>query len=234
MPFSHSFTGVTPPARYGTAGAWTRVLIEESADGITFGQIDDQAIPVDATPETPDSINITTEQALLASGLYRLRFVDADGVFSPYTEAVRSPSTYNGGYVPSIEDVAALLHTRTSVNGTYEGTFNEDTYPSRAQVQAMCEIAAADLAVRLPEPLDVERHADARRVAAYDAAATVEASYFTDEDSPVRTLYSAKYLAGVVALGGNVSTSTDTTSTPPTFQQVAVRAGSYLEPTAEL
>lgn len=91
--FTHSFRDTFPPARFDDL-PWTRVLIEQSADG-TGGwvQIDDQAIAADATPASPDAINITVATATLERAWFRFRFRDAAAALSPYTSAVLSPST---------------------------------------------------------------------------------------------------------------------------------------------
>jgi hypothetical protein len=235
MSFAHTFT-VTPPAR-ADLQPWSTVRVEEApAQTGPWTLIATAGLPLDATPGTPDQTTITVLTATLERGWFRFRFVDADANESPATDPVYSPVLLGAEYVPSVAQIAALLHTRTSVNGVYQGTFTADTYPTSAQVASIAQLAAADLALRLPAALPSTMHDEARHIAAYDAAATVEASYFTDEDSPVRALYNAKYLAGVQSLGGTVGTGSGTgaASTPPTFQQVTVRSGSYLAPDADL
>jgi hypothetical protein len=103
---------------------------------------------------------------------------------------------------PSVDDVAALLQERTKGAGVYQGTFNDKTRPTAEQVEHFCAMAAADVNLRLGnDRLPVDRDGDIRRLAAYQAAALVEASYWPDSDSPARAQYSAIYLAGMAALG---------------------------------
>ncbi len=93
----HTFDNTIPPGRRGVAGAspapWTRVLIEQAPPEApnTFTQVADQAIAVDATPETPNPIDISVTSAL-ERAWFRFRFQDAALVFSSYTTAVLSPN----------------------------------------------------------------------------------------------------------------------------------------------
>jgi hypothetical protein len=89
--FTHSFRDTYPPARFDNV-AWTRVLVEQSADAAGWTQIDDQAIPVDATPDSPNPVDITVSTATLERAWFRFRFRDAAGSLSTYTAAVLSPS----------------------------------------------------------------------------------------------------------------------------------------------
>jgi hypothetical protein len=90
--FTHSFRDTYPPARFDNV-PWTRVLVEQSADGATaWTQIDDQAIAVDATPDSPNPIDLTVT-GTLERAWFRFRFRDAAGTLSAYTAAVLSPST---------------------------------------------------------------------------------------------------------------------------------------------
>lgn len=90
--FTHSFRDTYPPARFD-ALPWTRVLVEQSADGLTaWTQISDQAIATDATPDSPNAIDITVATATLERAWFRFRFEDAAAALSPYTTATLSPS----------------------------------------------------------------------------------------------------------------------------------------------
>ena len=92
MAFTHSFRNTFPPARFD-ATPWTRILVEESANGATgWTQIADQAIAVDATPDSPDPVDVTVTSSL-ERGWFRFRFKDAAAALSPYTAPVASPST---------------------------------------------------------------------------------------------------------------------------------------------
>jgi hypothetical protein len=78
-----------PPARFD-GNPWTQARVEEAA--IRSGPwvaIDTLALePVDADPAQPQSRDLTTTQATLASGYYRVVFLDADSHETPPTDPV--------------------------------------------------------------------------------------------------------------------------------------------------
>lgn len=96
MTYVQSFSAVTPPPRYD-AVAWTDLEIWESEtqDG-TFALIDTQAIAVDATPQSPNTIEVTTTLAELPVGWYRFRFLDAIPNYSNFTASVLAPAGADG------------------------------------------------------------------------------------------------------------------------------------------
>lgn len=109
MSFVHSFTDVTPPARYD-ATTWTVARIEEAATiGGVYTQIDARPLPADPTPETPNPVDLTTSLATLAAGYYRFRFADAALNLSPYTESVYSPGGGTGRTFITTADLGADL-----------------------------------------------------------------------------------------------------------------------------
>lgn len=92
MAFTHSFTQVTPPARYDSV-PWATVQVQESiASTGPWTQIASLTIPVDATPAVPNPVDITVTTATLERGFFRFRFTDAALNTSPWTSAVYSPS----------------------------------------------------------------------------------------------------------------------------------------------
>lgn len=92
MTFVQSFSQVTPPARYD-AVPWTQAQIHESATETgTFTLIDTRPLPIDPTPETPNTVALTTTLATLAVGWYRVRFLDAVPNFSNFSDAVLAPT----------------------------------------------------------------------------------------------------------------------------------------------
>jgi len=91
MAFTHSFTAVTPPPRFDNV-AWVSVQIEQGAASTgPWTQVASTAIPVDATPSTPDPVDLTVTTATLEQGFFRFRFTDGVGNTSPWTRAVLSP-----------------------------------------------------------------------------------------------------------------------------------------------
>lgn len=97
MSFTHSFIGYRPPVRYD-GDPWTQVRVQESAtEGGAYTTIDTLALtPVDADPTTPALRNVTTDDATLESGWFRLVFLDAGGQASPATDPVLSPGSADG------------------------------------------------------------------------------------------------------------------------------------------
>lgn len=232
MPYAHSFTGVTPFARFGDAGPWTRILIEESLDGTAWTQIDDQPIALDGTPAIPDPINVTTETAALAAGLYRFRFADAESVLSPYTAHVVSPGSTSGStdWRPTVEEVAVLVgpYTRRGVGGYGEhagqeqGTFTDDTSPSRGQVVGFIDLAVIEIRGRA-NGIAEDEHDIARAAATWHAAALVVAhrNQAGVEGDGLYRAFIANYRANLDRLGGQGVAS---------VAQITVRSAAYVTP----
>lgn len=105
MGYVITFLDYTPGERFDDT-PWTTVRFEESEgnDG-PWTLIDAQALnPVDADPANPQSRDLTTAQATLLRGWYRLVFADAAGnagATAPrYHDASPTPST-----IPSVVDI---------------------------------------------------------------------------------------------------------------------------------
>lgn len=115
MSYVVSFTQYQPSPRFD-GQAWTEVRVEESTteDG-PWTQIDLIALsPLDTDPTQPAIRNLTTAQATLAAGWYRLTFLDPPGneeltqpVFSP------APSPASQAYA-----TAGDLRSYTGLNST--------------------------------------------------------------------------------------------------------------------
>lgn len=107
MSFVQSFSAVTPPPRYD-AVPWTQVQVWESEteDG-TYALIDTQAIAVDATPASPNTVSVTTNDAVFAVGWYRIRFVDGSGNLSNYTSPVLAPAGGDDGVYFTVAELRA-------------------------------------------------------------------------------------------------------------------------------
>lgn len=104
---------------------------------------------------------------------------------------------------PTIAQVAALLHARTYSGGEEQGTFDETTSPTGAQVAVLVETAIDDVASRIVIPIPLVRAGEARRLAALQAASMVEASFLPNELEGDRTAYrqyQAMFLNGIDAL----------------------------------
>jgi hypothetical protein len=209
MPWAHSFAAIYPPARFDGAGAWASVEVEGSADGLDWSSVYTQNIAVDVDPVTVEPLAFTVV-CDLESGYFRFVFVDADDNRSPYSVGVYSPGmptepmlVTDPDLVPTLADVAALAYARTFVSNVARGTFDNDTYPDAAGVQTLCELAATDLHSFIGDPVPDALLPEARQVAAYRAAALLEASYFSDVNAEVGTpqsTYTAIYLEARVRL----------------------------------
>lgn len=91
-----TFVDYTPVIRYDGI-PWETAQIEEAAtnsdDDSDWTLIDTYTLtPVDADPENPASRNFTTNQGTDVEQWYRVRFFDANGDSSEYTEAIQNRS----------------------------------------------------------------------------------------------------------------------------------------------
>jgi len=108
---------------------------------------------------------------------------------------------------PTLESVAALLRTRTNAGGEERGIFDADTRPTGDQVTELIGQAVGDVISRVGEDIPPAKQSEATRLAALQAAALVELSYFPnqiDSDRSAYRQYTAMYLAGVTALQGAI------------------------------
>lgn len=182
--FTQSFSAVTPPARYD-AVPWTLVRVEEAVtvDGV-FTLITSMAVAADSTPATPAPVAVTVTSATLEVGFYRFQFVDGAGNTAPFTAPVRAPTLTGSqlAYIPSLTYMGALLRARTKdANGDELGTFTATTRPTDAQVLALIDLAAAEVATRINEEFRVRYVESARSVIALRTAMHIEVSYFPEE-----------------------------------------------------
>lgn len=108
MSYIHSFNDTTPPARFD-GEAWTRAKAEEAEDAAgPWTEIYDEAIAVDASPQTPDPVDLSVDSTL-ERGWFRFRFEDANGDFSPYSVAVFSGDAGAGSDLVTVAEVREFL-----------------------------------------------------------------------------------------------------------------------------
>lgn len=105
---------------------------------------------------------------------------------------------------PDVEDVAALMRTRTVTEGGSEddvATFTEDTYPTGDAVEALIGSARMAVLMALPETFDPVHNEQVRHLVTLYAAMLTEGSFFREQvdDSGV-DLWRTLYANGIAAL----------------------------------
>lgn len=112
------------------------------------------------------------------------------------------PST---DYTPTVAQVAAYLGTRTVDKfGNVVGTFNSNTRPTDVQVTELIGAAVDQLELEIGSSIPQDLQDTAGRVAAMVSAASVEASYFSDQIGTPRSPYDSL----MARLNGDPSTQT--------------------------
>jgi len=93
-------------------------------------------------------------------------------------------------YMPSVQDVAALLRARTKDStGVEVGTFNDDTRPTSAQAATMIDTAVNEVLVAVgPGPPDW-LGMGIKSAATIKAAMLIELSYFPEQVQSSRSAY---------------------------------------------
>lgn len=119
------------------------------------------------------------------------------------------PPTIDAAAVrPTTDDVAELERTRTfRDDGTEGGTFDDQTRPTAAEVEALIDEALDVVLGQLPDHADARWHAPIRRLVALRAALDVEASYFREQqtaDAP----WTTRYADDLAALQGAIADAT--------------------------
>ena len=186
-----TFRDVVPPAR-GDNLAWTKVNFQEAADsGGPWTTIETITLsPVDADPANPKARIITTENATLASGWYRLIFADASDDLASPTPAVQNVQDTQPAYMPSVSDVGALLRARTKdTMGNELGTFTDATRPNTQQVISIIRTATSDVIALIGNDLPARFYGDAAALATIGAAMLVELSFFPEQVASGRSPY---------------------------------------------
>lgn len=138
--------GYTPPSRQAGAVLWTRARIEEAPDvgGVpgAWAVIEGPfvLVPAVTNPAAPPTYSFTSSHATLGTAWYRVVWIDANGVEEATEPFLSEPKPI---YAPTVGEVAALLHARTTVKGGAEaGTFTSQSRPSADQVETMIVQAA--------------------------------------------------------------------------------------------
>jgi len=95
MNYTHTFVGYRPPVRYDFE-PWTQVRIQEAPERTgPWTTVETVNLsPVDPDPSQPALRNVTTDQATLEQGWFRLIFLDAQADASPPSLPVLSPASF--------------------------------------------------------------------------------------------------------------------------------------------
>lgn len=86
-------------------------------------------------------------------------------------------------FSPTVDDVAALIRARTKVPGAKEaGTFNDNTRPTKAEVEKIIEQAVDHVAAAIGgEPCNDQLKQSATAAASLLAAVIIETSYWPEQ-----------------------------------------------------
>jgi hypothetical protein len=123
-------------------------------------------------------------------GQYVLRWIvpDIGNIDDDFATTDAIPGA--GSFVPSVDDVGAILRTRTKDNrGRELGTFTEDTRPTDQQALTLIGQAYDDVVAVIDDDIPAASYRDARSVIALRAAMLVELSYWPDQIPLGRSTY---------------------------------------------
>lgn len=147
-----SITGARPPRRFDGI-AFDRVRWEESGDTIAITALDTQVIAPAPDPATPPAYNLSTTEATLASGWYRLVWLDAVGTEEAGPWVSRSdPGTLPPSY-DEVRDRSPLLREKYPVGAAdpqVEGDLDRVVSDAVGLVQSMtCRVLDETLPAEL-------------------------------------------------------------------------------------
>jgi hypothetical protein len=170
----------TPPARYDTL-PWTQARMQESANGSTgWTTIETFSfIEIDPDPKDPATRSFTSENGTLATGWYRIQWVDGSG---DTEDSDPVPNIPLPPWAPSVRDIAAKLRARTKTPGGDEaGDFTSHTRPTADQVEDLIRDAVNKVTMIVGDTPSTRVASDARALASLYAAMNVEISYFPEQ-----------------------------------------------------
>lgn len=201
-----SLIGYVPPPRYPPADQpWTKVRIDESADGDDPWMVIEPAFTLDPPaddPAAPPDYNFTTASATLPNGWYRVVWID-DAGHERATGAIHNGEATDAQIRPTLDEVANLVAPYTTSMGNELGTFTADTRPTATEVNALIDVAVSDLRSRVDAPIPDDRAEEARHLVALQTATLIQTSRFAenlDTDRSAYNQYSQMYLQAVEAL----------------------------------
>ncbi len=226
-----SFIDVVPPQRFDEQ-PWTEYIIEESSSSLgpwlalTPVPLD----PLDADPENPITRQLTTEEATLENGWYRIIFRDAQGDASVASDPILNTTDDAPSYQPSLEELGTFLKTRTRsrLGGAGIGTFDENTAVTATEALSLIQEAADEVALAIGSVMPDGPAVDpgmyrrgAKALVLLKAAMNVELALVPEQTSDPRSAYSAlerrfeSFLKTFIeAIGGEGDSAVDEDITP--------------------
>lgn len=180
--FVVSLVGFRPSARFD-ATPWTQARIEEAATATdTFAPLETVTLsPVDPDPEHPLTRDFTTGLATLASGWYRVVFIDASG----HEETSGPVSATSATYYTDPDGVRSVL-ADSSDPGTAAALEDWQLYAAIQDAQAEVDARVPGAPPATVPPLLVNLTRD---IAAYLATLTHRKGDPIASDDPVRLRY---------------------------------------------
>jgi hypothetical protein len=95
-------------------------------------------------------------------------------------------------YIPTKEEVAALILSRTKDNFGHElGTFTADTRPTNTQADELTEMATNDVTTEFDTDLPTEAMPYVKEAIALRAAMLIERSYYSEQINSNHSAYNA-------------------------------------------
>jgi hypothetical protein len=172
---------IYPPVRSDN-NPWTGAKIQESADSLAWTLIDSVALtPLDTDPANPRARTLTTEQATLERGFYRVQFFDATNDTSSWSEVMENAALV--AWAPSVREIAAIMRARTkNANGDEVGTFDETTRPTAAEVEVEIENQSGFMSLIVGfAPTISEVRTAAKNLTKLRTAMMLESSYWPEQ-----------------------------------------------------
>lgn len=192
---------------------WTQAQIEESDSPAGDWAVIDtiELSPIDADPANPASRDLTTSQATLDEGWYRVVWVDGNGGHSAPTPALQNATELAGGVRPSVREVATHIRVRTKIRGGGEiGTFVGGAHPTRPtaeQTEDAIDDAIDEVLGKVQynpaEQAGTKFEERIRRAVALYAAISIELQYWPEQvrsNQSAASMMQARYESRVKAL----------------------------------
>jgi hypothetical protein len=210
---------ITPPVRYD-GNPWIEIIFQESASQTgTFDIIDTISLStlpggLDADPSEPSSRNLTITNATVPAGWYSFIFQDAAANQSQATNPIQNAPSVEDSIRPSLDNLGALLHVRTTIpgtGGTELGTFTSVTRPTATEAQSLIDNAVNQVLLTTGPGVASSLWSQARTVVLYLAAMLVELSFYKNEiakDISAYPMYETQYS---LSLDGLMNSITDDT-----------------------